>query len=156
MFILILCGCSNNEVYNISPVTSNFKCDFVIENSKERGELTVSESGDVTFLFQGDDSVNGLSITVKRDNIMINVHGIAEEYSRDELPNGSPILLFYESLLNASNSAPKLKDNEIAVSGKGPHGTYTLLLDSSGFITQIELDSSSTKINFSNHHLNNS
>ncbi|MBO5747010.1 MAG: hypothetical protein J6S13_07995 [Clostridia bacterium] len=152
---MILCGCSNNEVYNISPVTSNFKCDFVIQNSKEHGELTVSESGDVTFLFQSDDSVNGLSITVKRDNIIIDVHGITEKYSRDELPDDSPILIFYESLLNASNSSPKLKGDEIIVSGETPNGTYTLLLDSSGFITQIEFDSISTKINFSNHHLNN-
>lgn len=119
------------------------------------GELTVSKSGDVTFLFQGDDSVNGLSITVKQDSIIIDIRSITEKYSRDELPDDSPILVFYESLKSASNSTPELNGEKITVSGKNSYASYDLLLDSSGFITQIESDANSYKIRLSNHYLIN-
>lgn len=145
-----LCGCSKSETADITPITNGFKCDFSIKDSDLSGELSVNQDGYLTVIFSGPDIINGTSISVKEEIIIIEVQGVTEQYARSTVPDDSPALYIYDALLAADGIEPEIIDDEIQISGICRSGDFTAVLSGTGFLNSITLQDTGTTLSFRN------
>lgn len=143
-------GCSSSGENEISPVFSGFKCDFTIENSDLSGELEVENDGVLTLSFSGDDIINGLKMQVKQESLTVDVNGITETYSREEVPENSPAFCIYDALITSKQIKPKLNDEFFIIDGSSKSGKFSIKLNNSGFISELILNNSNTVFLFKN------
>lgn len=143
-------GCSNSDTNEISPILSGFKCDFTIENSGLSGELEVENDGNLIISFSGDDIINGLKMQVKQEAVTVDVNGITESYSREEVPENSPAFCIYDALISSKNIKPKSDGDYFKIDGDCKSGKFSIKLNSSGFISELALNDSSTVFSFEN------
>lgn len=143
-------GCSSSGENEISPVFSGFKCDFTIENSDLSGELEVENDGVLTISFSGDDIINGLKIQVKQESLTVDVNGITETYSRQEVTENSPAFYIYDALITSKQIKPKLNGEFFIIDGNSKSGKFSVKLNSSGFIAELTLNDSRTVLLFKN------
>ncbi len=149
--ILLTAGCSNTKNDDITPILASFQCDFSVDNSKLYGEMKVDKDGTVTFSFSGDDLVNGLTIQVKSDTVIIEVNGVTETYSKKEVPVHSPSLYIYDSLISAKSLKPKAQADGYIITGNSQSGQFEIVLNSTGFISKIDLKDTDYIFVFDNH-----
>ena len=143
-------GCSNSETNEISPILSGFKCDFTIENSELSGEIEVENDGVLTISFSGDDIINGLKMQVKQETVTVDVNGITETYSREEVPENSPAFYIYDALISSKEIKPRLNGEFFIIDGNSKSGKFSVILNSSGFIAELTLNNSGTVLLFKN------
>ncbi len=143
-------GCSNSDTNEISPILSGFKCDFTIENSELSGEIEVENDGVLTISFSGDDIINGLKMQVKQETVTVDVNGITETYSREEVPENSPAFCIYDALIASKQIKPKLNGEFFSIDGNSQSGKFFVKLNSSGFISELTLNDSGTVLLFKN------
>ncbi len=153
MALILVCGCTTSKADDIVPILKGFACDFSVDGSDLGGELSVNSEGDVTFLFVSPSNINGTSIRVKEESIILEVHGISERYLRSSVPNSAPTLYIYDSLNSAASIKPRIFDDSILIDGTSESGKYTLYLGGTGFIERIALHGTGTFFNLSNHSL---
>lgn len=132
-------------------ITDSFKCDFSLDGSDLGGEMSVNREGDITFLFTSPDSINGTSIRVKEESVILEVHGISERYPRSDVPSGSPTLYIYDVLTAAPTLAPTPTDTKFRLEGQCISGGFSAEIGGTGFIESLTLKSSGSVFNFSNH-----
>ncbi|MBQ1183857.1 MAG: hypothetical protein IIX60_05365 [Clostridia bacterium] len=137
-------GCSNSEENEISPILSGFTCEFTIESSGLSGELNVEKDGVLTICFIGDDIINGLKMQVKQESVTVDVNGITETYSRQEVPENSPAFCIYDALIASKQIKPKLSGDVFTLNGNSKSGNFSIKLNNSGFISEIALINSDT------------
>ncbi len=137
-------GCSNSKGDEITPILSGFKCDFTIENSELTGEIDVEYDGTLTISFSGDDIINGLKMQVKQESVTVDVSGITETYSREEVPEDSPAFYIYDTLIVSKNIKPKLSGDYFKIDGKCKSGDFSIKLNSSGYVSKLSLNNSDT------------
>lgn len=143
-------GCSNSETNEISPILSGFKCDFTIENSELSGEIEVENDGVLAISFSGDDIINGLKMQVKQETVTVDVNGITETYSREEVPENSPAFYIYDALISSKEIKPRLNGEFFIIDGNSQSGKFSVKLNSSGFIAELTLNNSGTVLLFKN------
>lgn len=143
-------GCSNSGKNEISPILSGFKCDFTIENSELSGEIEVQNDGNLIISFSGDDIINGLKMQVKQEAVTVDVNGITETYSRQEVPEDSPAFYIYDALTASKNIKPKSDGDYFKINGDCKNGEFSVKLNSSGFISELTLNDSGTVLLFKN------
>lgn len=144
-------GCSSAESEGVTPVLDKFKCDFSIEESELSGEIEVDENGALTILFSGDDIINGIKMQVKDETLNVDVNGVAEVYSRNEVPENSPLFYIYDALISAKQSTPTLKGDIFIIEGDCKSGPYILTLSGTGFIEKFSPVDSGLSFYFANH-----
>lgn len=115
--------------------------------------MSVNSEGDVTFVFASPSNINGTSIRVKEESVILEVHGISERYLRSSVPASAPTLYIYDSLDSAASIKPRIFEDGILIDGTSDSGKYTLYLGGTGFIERIVLHGTGTVFNFSNHSL---
>ena len=143
-------GCSNSKGDEITPILSGFKCDFTIEGSELSGEVEVENDGVLTVSFSGDDIINGLKMQVKQEALTVDVNGITETYSREEVPENSPAFCIYDALICSKNLKPKADGDYFTIDGECKSGDFSIKLSSSGFISELSLNNSDTVFLFKN------
>ncbi len=143
-------GCSNSDTNEISPILSGFKCDFTIENSELTGEIGVENDGVLTISFSGDDIINGLKLQVKQESVTVDVNGITQAYSRQEVPENSPSFYIYDALIESKEIKPKFNGEFFIIDGNSQSGKFSIKLNSSGFISELTLNDSGTVFFFKN------
>ena len=137
-------GCSNSKGNEITPILSGFKCDFTIEGSELSGEIKVENDGVLTVSFSGDDIINGLKMQVKQEAVTVDVNGITETYSREDVPENSPAFYIYDALIASKNIKPKSDGDCFKIDGKCKCGDFSIKLSSSGFVSELSLNNSDT------------
>lgn len=147
----LFCGCSNNSLTDISPITNKFSCNFSVADSDLSGQLSVNAEGDLSLVFGGPDIINGIGIRVKEESVIIEVDGVSERYARSEVPTDSPALLIYDALTVAKNFSPTADGDRIVLIGKGDSGGFSLTLDGYGYITEMNFDISDASITLTEH-----
>lgn len=145
------CGCSNHGSDSVEVITASFKCDFSVDGSDLGGEMSVNGEGDITFLFSSPDNINGTSIRVKEESVILEVHGISERYPRSQVPSGSPTLYIYDVLTAASALTPTPDDTSFRLDGQCLSGGFSAKIGGTGFIESLTLKSSGSVFCFSNH-----
>lgn len=146
-----ICGCSKDDVSDITPITKSFKCDFSIEGSDLNGELSVNSEGDLSIVFSGPDIINGTAIRIREESVIIDVQGAVERYARDTVPEDSPALYIYDALTATENLKPKVNNNKIYIDGDCLSGGFSAVLNGTGFITELTLHDTGTTVFFNNH-----
>ena len=149
--MLFCIGCSSAGNYGITPVLDKFKCDFSVEESEISGEIEVDENGTLTILFTGGDIINGIKMQVKEETLNIDVNGISEVYSRNEMPKSSPAFYIYDALIAAKQLTPSLKNEKFIIAGDCQSGPYILTLNDTGFIEKISPIGSGLNFCLTNH-----
>ena len=138
---------------DITPITSGFECEFLVEGSDLAGEMSVSQDKILTMVFSGPDIINGTSICINGEVVTVEVQGITEKYSRSSVPKSSPALCIYDALISAESIAPSVKNDKIYIEGDSQSGSFSATLNGTGFITEIALNDSATTVTFKNHYM---
>lgn len=104
-------------------------------------------------VFSGPDIINNVGIRVKEETVIIEVQGISERYSRSEAPTDSPALYIYDSLISMENLTPMAVDDVVMVKGSGQSGSFTAILNGTGYVTELKFDKIDTVLKLENHIL---
>ncbi len=108
--------------------------------------MTVDENRDLTVVFSTPEKIAGFGMTVQTDGVIIELQGITEKYSMQEIPGDSPAVKLYNALITAEGLTPSGNDGEITVE----HEDFSALLNGTGFITQISFKDTRLSMLFSN------
>ena len=138
---------------DITPITSGFECEFLVEGSDLAGEMSVSQDKILTMVFSGPDIINGTSICINGEVVTVEVQGITEKYSRSSVPKSSPALCIYDALISAESISPSVKNDIIYIEGDSQSGSFSATLNGTGFITEINLYDSATTVIFKNPYM---
>ncbi len=143
-------GCRNAHINNVEPKTSNFSCNFSVEDTDFSGTLDVDDEFKCIFTFDSPPEMSGTIITVYDDVVLVEANGYSSRFDADDIPENSFTLMVQNALKTADISKIVNNRDITYIDGLTNSGNFRIEFFHTGYIQNITFFEPDSLIEFSN------